>query len=206
MKKTLITLIAVFGFYNLSLAQTKGNIEFGVQAGFTNSSVQVNANNSSYNFFGGFNTGLTGDYYFSDRWSFKAALNYDQKGWGNGFIITPNGVETDHVSYRLNYLTVPLMANWHFGHTRNWYLNFGPYVGFLLSASNSAYNTDIKSSFNSVDGGLAFGIGIKIPVSPKTKIFFEYGGQSGVSNIFSNTTDGSRVQNVMESINVGFNF
>lgn len=53
-----------------------------------------------------FNAGVSGEYYFSDRWGLKAKLIYDSKGWSNGFI---NTVTTD---YKLNYITLPIMANW----------------------------------------------------------------------------------------------
>lgn len=53
--------------------------------------------------------------------------------------------------------------------------------------------------------GLAFGIGVKIPVSDKLKVSLEYEEQSGLSEIFEdqsiNRTQGSR-----GSFNVGLNF
>ncbi len=54
---------------------------------------------------------------------------YDQKGWDDGTITDVNG--TFITDYNLNYLTVPVMANWHFGRTKNWYLNFGAYTAIL---------------------------------------------------------------------------
>jgi opacity protein-like surface antigen len=110
------------------------------------------------------------------------------------------------------------MANWHFGRMRNWYLNFGPYVGFLLSAhavaNSAAFTTsstsstnsiDVKDSFNSTDFGLALGIGVKFPVSNNVKLFIEDDGQAGVSHLFKDGSDGN-VQSVRSSINIGFIF
>lgn len=96
------------------------------------------------------------------------------------------------------------MANWHFGRTRNWYLDFGPYVGFLLNAKEDEYNTDLKSAFNSTDGGLALGIGVKIPISRTAKFFIEYDGQSGITNVFSDSDVTTRT--LRGSINLGINF
>ena len=97
------------------------------------------------------------------------------------------------------------MANWHFGNKKNWYLNFGPYVGFLLDAKETQFDTDLKDYFNSTDFGLALGIGVKIPVSDKLKLFFEYEGQGGVSDIFK-VNEFSRVTNSRSSLNIGLNF
>lgn len=96
------------------------------------------------------------------------------------------------------------MANWHFGKKRNWYLDFGPYVGFLMSAEDTKFGLDLKDSFNSTDFGLNFGIGVKIPVSNKMKLTFEYEGQSGLSNIFKDSD--TNVLNSRSSLNIGLNF
>lgn len=185
--------------------QDKGNVEFGLGAGIGGTTVSDdNGNNSSSRT--AFNAGISGDYYFSDRWSLKAKLLYDQKGWNNGYFSDANS-ESTYGNYHLDYLTLPVMANWHFGRTRNWYLNFGPYIGFLLSAKFSENNFDLKPYFNKVDGGLAFGIGIKFPIADQTKFFIEFDGQGGIANI-AKETDGSvsSIHNSRGSFNIGINF
>lgn len=97
------------------------------------------------------------------------------------------------------------MANWHFGNKRNWFLEFGPYVGFLLNAEESRFGTDVTDAFNTTDFGLALGIGVKIPLNDKLQLFFEYEGQGGLNDIFKQN-DYSRVTNSRSSINVGLNF
>ena len=192
----------MLGCSTFTVAQKKGDIELGFNIGYNSSTVASSMVNSDTG--SGINVGFAADYYFSDRWSIKTKLIYDQKGWDNGFIEdldTGNLYTTD---YNINYLTVPVMANWHFAKKRNWYLNFGPYVGFLLSAEETKFGFDVKSGFNSTDFGLAVGIGVKIPVSDKLKISFEYEGQSGVSNIFKQSD--ANVTNSRSSINVGVNF
>lgn len=207
MKKIFTTLFIVLGFYSLSFAQRfsqqAGTTEFGIDVGYNSSYVIQSQTGYGSDFVSGLNVGLSADHYFSDDWSLKVKAIYDQKGWGNGYINT--GVNYyDNVNYKLDYITVPVMANWHFGRTRNWYLNFGPYIGFLTSANVTNYNIDVKDDFNSVDGGLALGIGIKIPISPSAKFFIEYDGQSGVTNVFKQSDDTYR--NLRESFNIGINF
>ncbi|MGZ3754945.1 MAG: porin family protein [Mucilaginibacter sp.] len=208
MKKFLFTLFALMGTYSLTFAQnfwdaSPSKFEFGANVGYNGSYVTENLNGTAT--IGGFNLGLSADYSFSEKWSIKAKVIYDQKGWGNGIMSFQDGTTFYGVNYKLNYITVPLLASWHFGRTSNWYLNFGPYVGVLMSAKASAGISDVKSAFSHTDGGLAAGIGVKFPVNDNFQIFFETDGQSGVVNIFKNT-DGNLYQNVRSSINVGVNF
>lgn len=206
MKKILITLVFLSGIFSAAFAQTKNTAEFGVNAGINGSTVVYSGSNESSDYTGGVNLGVSGEYYFSDRWSIKARLSYDQKGWGNGVLTTDNGSRIYGVNFHLNYLTIPVMASWHFGRTRNWYLHFGPYAGILLNSresSNSGLN--IQDAFNTSDFGVDVGIGVKIPVSDKMKFFIEYDGQSGLSNLFK-YSDGDNVQNMRSGLNIGLSF
>ena len=206
MKKIFTTLLILFGFYSIAFAQQKGSVDFGVNVGYNGSYVTETNSNVSSDYVSGFNAGAYVDSYFSNSWSLKVKVNYDQKGWGNGFLDDGNGNSVTGVNFKLNYITIPVLANWHFGRTRNWYLNFGPYVGILTGAKESTDDIDVKQVFNTTDFGLDLGIGVKIPLSNKAKLFFEYDGQGGVTNIFKDSDDGSSVQNVRTSINVGLNF
>ena len=102
-------------------------------------------------------------------------------------------------------LPYPLWLIGILGVKKNWYLNFGPYVGFLVNAKESRFDFDVKNAFETTDVGLAYGIGVKIPVSEYLKIFIEFDGQGGFTNIFKdpyfdNTT------NSRGALNVGLNF
>ena len=202
MKKLFITLLSIGSFFT-AFSQEKGSFEFGIAGGYNGATAQSGSNtNSSY--LNAFNAGVSGDYFFSDRWSVKAKLTYDQKGWADGYI-TVDGSQPVATDYKLNYLTIPVMANWHFGKTRNWYLNFGPYAGILLSAKETALNMDLKDFIQSSDFGLALGIGVKIPVANRIKILFELDGQSGFTDLFKDN-QGTSVRNIRSSINTGLVF
>jgi len=203
MKKIALVVLLAAGFIAPVTAQKKGDIEFGLNIGYNNSTVADSRTTSDPGT--GFNLGGSMDYYFSNSWSIKAKLIYDQKGWDNDVIQDINSGYYYPTNYNVNYLTVPVMANWHFGNKRNWYLDFGPYVGFLLNAKDTQYGTDVTSSFNSTDFGLALGIGVKVPVSNKIKLFFELDGQGGVTDIFK-YNQYSEVTNSRTSLNIGINF
>ncbi len=204
MKKILTTLLISSCIYSIASAQTKNTAEFGANIGFNANTVSFGGTGQSSDYIVGFNAGISLEYYLSDEWGIKVKMTYDQKGWGNGFLILEDDSRIDGVNFHLNYLTIPVMANWHFGRTRNWYVNLGPYVGVLLNSTDSSNSgQNIKDAFNTTDFGLALGVGVKFPVSNNIKMFIEADGQSGVTNIFKYSPDGA-FQNARSSINIGF--
>lgn len=199
---TLLLLLSV-GFFTAK-AQQKNTFEYGFNAGLNLSTVQAGSTtNSSYR--NGFNIAAFGDYYLSDRWSIKARLAYDQKGWDRGYLTDLTTGRSAITDYHLDYLTIPVLANWHFGKKRNWYLNFGPYAGFLLSAKETKFNNDLKDFLHTTDIGFDLGIGVKIPVSSRVKILFEFDGQAGFTDVFKQNDD-SRVTTSRSSFNTGLVF
>ncbi|MFP9098416.1 porin family protein [Flavobacterium sp. RHBU_24] len=206
----LLLLISSFGAY----AQAKGNIEFGIGTGYSTSNLDATANsNLNYDYRSSYNVSAFADFYINDRWSFRGRVFYDRKGYNNeqltdadGFIFSTN--------VELNYITIPVTANWHFGRKRNWYLNFGPYVGFLAGVNETRFGVDLTDEFNNVDAGLAFGVGVKIPLNNKLRLFIEYDYQGGFADVFKNDIDyygyyGSENNNYTTSrgaFNVGLNF
>jgi len=175
-------------------AQDKGDIELGINGGVNIAGIIDNIFSSDTRT--SFNIGATGDFYFSDRWSLKTKIIYDQKGYKTGYLIYNGKTIIEQSTYNLNYITVPVMANWHFGKKRNWYLHFGPYIGVLTDTKS----TSVKSDFNSLDAGIALGIGVKIPLSEKCKLFLEYDEQGSLTNIYKGEHNSST-----RNLRIGFN-
>ncbi|MDI1255889.1 MAG: porin family protein [Flavobacterium sp.] len=199
MKKLFIAVGVFFGLTTVN-AQSKGAVEFGVNVGYNFST--IGTDDGDFDTGEGFNVGFAADYFFNSSWSLKGKLIYDQKGYDNDYIT--DGTNDYPTDININYLTVPVMANWHFGKKKNWYLNFGPYVGFLLSAKDTALDTDLKYAFKSTDFGISYGVGVKIPVSNQAKISIELEEADGLSNVLKGTSYDTR--NKRGSINVGVNF
>lgn len=200
-----LTAIAITALWVFTTnAQDNGDFEFGVNAGLNLTNVSTIDGQSNANSRIAFNAGASGEYYFSDRWGIKAKLIYDSKGWADGYI---EGEDFDTVTtnFKLDYLTVPIMANWHFGSNRNWYLHFGPYIGLLINATDSELGLDLKDGFKSTDLGLALGIGYKFEVNDNTKLFIEFDGQSGLTDIFEDNP-WDAIRNTRSSLNFGLLF
>lgn len=116
---------------------------------------------------------------------------------------------------KLNYLLVPVLARFNFGNSPklSWYVNIGPFVGFLLSAKNVTSGTstiyldaghtqplpvgdqsfdnteDVKDELHKANFGAAANIGLAYKFGTSA-IFIEGGGNYGFINIQKNSENG----------------
>lgn len=198
-KKIVISFALIIGLNLSTNAQDKGDVELGGQIGLNVSNVTNGQDNATSKV--SFNVGAFADFYINDRWSIKPKVIYDRKGWADGYI----GSISNKTNYKVNYITVPVTANYHFGGTRRWYFNFGGYVGVLASAEDSEYGVDVKEFFKSTDFGLALGIGHKFPIADNVNLFIEYEAQTGLIDI-AEENSGDAIRNGRSALNAGLVF
>jgi len=129
-------------------------------------------------------------------------LIFDTKGWTDGFLISATEDSITTTDIMLYYITIPFLANWHFGSSRNWYLNFGLYTGFLLDAKDSMLALNFTDGINKTDFGFSFGIGYKFKVNENIELFVDYDAQIGMRNIVKNP-NGTNLRNARQSFNLG---
>ena len=191
MKKIIALGILLTSTLAFSQIRVKKDIELAPQIGTATSNYYGDAklNNDPIS---SVNLGVNADYFFNSRWSLRSGLFFQTMGskYSDGYF---NYKET------LKYVTIPLNANWHFGSTRKWYLNFGPSFGFLTSAENNG--EDIKDKAESFQLGLNVGIGYKIEVSKDFSILIDYQGMSGLTEIAKDSE--IPIKNQYSSFNVG---
>ncbi|WP_027137516.1 porin family protein [Gaetbulibacter saemankumensis] len=199
MKKLLFfTAIAALTFTGVRAQSDKGDFTIAPQIGL-NLSNYTSSEDLSNKVRTAFNAGVIVEYYFNDRWSLRSGLLYDSKGTK----ITQDG--DDYVE-KLNYISLPVNANWHFGRNRNWFLNFGPNLNFLASAKADYlgeefdFKDDLDSTF---DIGLNIGIGYKFVISDNTELYIQYQGYGGFISIID--TDFTLL-NSTSAINLGLVF
>ena len=196
MKNVLLTLVSLltFGLTNAQVKE-KGVIEITPKIG--TSSFSEYSKDDSTDFNSGVEFGATVDYYFNDRWSLRSGLVFDKMG----------GEYTDGGSYyedKLNYMSIPVNANWHFGSTRKWNLNFGLSPSFLTKATaveDGISYDDEGNYFKSFQLGFSFGIGYKIEITKKFGILIDTQWFNGLTKI--NKTTYQRIQNSGYSFNLG---
>ena len=196
MKKTLLAMITMASF-SLANAQIKekGTIEITPKIGYSYFQEMTDYGNGSgtTDSNSGIAFGATADYYFNNRWSLRSGLIFNKMG--GEYIDNYQPMED-----KLNYLSVPINANWHFGSTRKWNLNFGVSPSFLLSAKIN--DEKIPSSMiKSFQLGLSLGIGYKIEINEKFGILIDYQIFSGLTNI--SNISGFDSRNAGDSINLG---
>lgn len=192
--KTILLSLATLLTFGLANAQVKekGTIEITPKIG-TSSFSEYNEDEDSTKSNSGVEFGATVDYYFNDRWSLRSGLIFDKMGG-------KYELEGDRYEDKLNYLSVPINANWHFGSTRKWNLNFGLSPSFYLNGTINGYKIP-DNSLESFQLGLTFGIGYKIEITERFGILIDAQFFEGLTNI--NNASSERFTNSGNSFNLG---
>ena len=196
MKKIIVPIIilATFGFANAQTKQ-KGTFEITPKIGVS-SFFETNGNkNTDSN--SGVEFGATIDYYFNNRWSLRSGLISNKMG--SKYIYNNYKYED-----KLNYLSIPINANWHFGSTRKWNLNFGLSPSFPTNSTVIANNVSQqlpKNAIVSFQLGFTYGIGYKIEVTKKFGILIDSQFFDGLTNI--DNSNNFKITNHGYSFNLG---
>ncbi len=198
MKKIILStlLITMFSLCTVNSQSDKGDFTLAPQIGINLATYYAGSSDVTFNNRNSFSAGIVSEYYFNNRWSLRSGLLYDPMGAKDGF---------DNVD-KLNYLTVPLNANWHFGSNRNWYLNFGLGLSFLLSAEgelSDGTTFDIKDNVPGTDFGLMIGIGYKFDISDNFQLYIDYQGYGGFTNLDEGNNLPFDVRNSRSAFNIG---
>lgn len=195
MKKILLLLITLISFtFTNAQSREKGVWEITPKIGY--SSFSENNEGESTDSSTGVAFGATTDYYFNNRWSLRSGLIFNKMGGEYEY----GGKWED----KLNYLSIPINANWHFGSTRKWNLNFGLSPSFFLNGEVDTAGKTIgipKSDIESFQLGFTFGIGYKIEITKKFGILLDYQGFAGLTNI--NKSSSAKITNNGDGFNIG---
>ncbi|MGD1049070.1 MAG: porin family protein [Candidatus Krumholzibacteriaceae bacterium] len=154
--------------------------------------------------------GIFGDYMMSPFFSVRGEINYSSEGGKrNGMQPIPTNPAlppgTYYASFNneaiIDYLEIPVLAKLDWGQTIRFFVDAGPYLGFLVRAktvtegTSSLYQsktgpalpypkqtfdaeTNIRQDINSTNFGAAGGLGVEMPYGPGNLVFdahFAYG-------------------------------
>ncbi len=132
--------------------------------------------------------GLVGEFILSNQLSIAPEINYA----GEGDVYEYGELE---LTVSTSYIQVPVMVKYYINNNFNF--NFGPQVGFLLSAdgeteltidgTSSTISEDIKDNFNSTEFGLNIGAGYKF----ENGMFLDFRYYAGLSDLLKDSTDGN---------------
>jgi opacity protein-like surface antigen len=203
MKKVLfIAVVVLLGLGNVNAQEVK----FGTKVGLNLSNFTGDLDDSDSKI--GFNIGAFAEISLSDKFIFQPELLFSSQG--AKFEESDNNFSFEE-TLKFNYLNMPLMIK--FAASDKFALEFGPQLGFLLSAKSKFEQTfdgetfseevDIKDSVKSIDFGLNFGA--SFDVSENIMIGARY--NLGLSDITDGEDDEDfNVQNSVFSFSVGYRF
>ncbi|NBC58553.1 MAG: outer membrane beta-barrel protein [Bacteroidetes bacterium] len=200
MKKLITFIVFIFSVFVIN-SQTNKNYEIGVLGGINFSKLKNEnfSTSTDANQLVGYNFGIQGEYYLSSSLGIKVRLLAIQKGDKRSDF---DGVifSLSSFNYNLEYFTIPIMLSWHYS-DKGWYLDFGPYVGFLLSAKEEMNRIDAKDFFNDNEFGFSVGFGRGIALNEKIKLIAEIRSQVGITDI--SKSDSTNLSNLSLGFNIG---
>ncbi|WET01947.1 porin family protein [Flavobacterium sp. YJ01] len=225
MKKITFLLFTISLITFKTTAQESKN-KFGIQGGLNYSSFR--GYDSFTNDKAGFAYvfGLSFQHQIQENLSIKADLNYERKIQNTKGTVEileptfPTGPMEENYHFKttayLNYVVLPIMIKYNFSGDKSFYINGGPYLGYLLksgikSKSNipGVINADDEDTNRkkSLDFGLSAGIGKEFKLDTNHQIYVEIRENLGLQNISKTEVinDGTIKTNSLNLL-VGFTF
>ena len=123
--------------------------------------------------------GINADFYMSNRWSVKMGIEHQTTGT-RGFTarkaanpITPNISEQHYEKEKLNFVSFPVHLNFHLGKARNWNINLGPTLSFLISGTVDGEKISLDG-YRNEQIGMGLGFGYRFRISENFSIAADY--------------------------------
>lgn len=224
MKKSLLMLFVVLLSASYAFAQDRH--KFGINAGLTYSNFRgMNIPTFQFEYGFGFLVGVSYEQYLNDKLSIKANLSYDKKANKatseieyRGSVFEEPAVVTQELSFQYDYVTLPILMKYDFTNESSFFVNGGPFVGYLLSSrivDNTSTNNlypDTQSSTttnynNRLDYGLTLGFGKAFRINDENSIVVEIRNNIGFAKTNKDDTyQGDSVQTNSFNLLVGWAF
>lgn len=164
----------------------QNKLRVGVNAGSTYAKYRGNEviKESTAGF--GYLFGVSLEYVLKENLALKGNLNLERKSYGTNWGTVYDGAGDVHQSdFRINedYLVLPVMLSYEFWKTNNFFINGGPYLGYLLSSKTKS--DDYPATTNdrkNLDVGLAVGAGTALSLNGSNKLIIELRENLGLVN------------------------
>lgn len=125
---------------------------------------------------------------YKNALSLRTGIAYERKGsvahkQGFDYLGNPTGEVKTRVNY--NYLTIPILARATFGKNGQFFVNAGPYLGYLLRQSFVTKGNTSNNTLNNkeLDFGFTTGLGFSVPYKTKYAFSFEVRNNLGLFNV-----------------------
>ena len=179
---------------------------FGIKLGLNNSSIRFDPT-VEQNFYSGFVGGVSFKHIEQKSLGIQIELNFVQGGWSE------NLDDGNNYRRRLNYMQLPVMTHVNFGDQTKFFVNLGPYVGYLMNEEESVNNfNEADSSIYygaEVQNRFDFGITAGLSASRSTQVGqfqLEGRGTFGLTNLYDidRKNDLASSQNLMVEISLTY--
>ena len=242
--KTFVTLLMLISVFYITSRTAQAQVRLGIQVGLSIPDLTGGNNEISQGYTSRLapNFGITAEFGVTNNFSIEPQVNFDgQGGQRNGMQpITnfPTGTQVPpginvYANFKnvsiLNYLEIPVLAKYTWGLGGfGLEVNAGPFVGFLLNASEKSSGTSsiyldknggtpvygpvsldattgVTSSIQRVNAGVAGGVGVVLPVSSRGDLSLEVRGLYGLTNVQKYAEDGtSHTGNLIVSLGYSY--
>lgn len=148
----------------------------------------------------GFTGGLYINYNINKSLSIKSGIIYERKGYKDSFNATlANGSSAGVFEYvnNLDYLIMPLLIRANYGNNIRFFVNGGPYLGYLANQQSIASYLPSSGKIGGIltekkiDLGISTGIGCAVPINDLLSISFEGRNNLALISLF----DGGKINN-----------
>jgi hypothetical protein len=138
-----------------------------------------------------FAIGVFFQYNINTNFALRSNISFERKGFAigphSGYDSVGNPASVKSYS-RFDYLCLPILARVSLGKKYRFFINAGPYIGYLVGQADVTKVNDDKfiekhiANFNKADLGLSGGAGVEIPLK-RYVLSFEIRDNFGLSNI-----------------------
>jgi hypothetical protein len=183
------TVLFIIGILLASMVYSQNETKIGVNFGGTYSKFRGNSLIENADPKMDFLIGASFEYYIKENLSLKTGLNYERKGFTNksfGFEEFEFSSNKIKVTTNFNYLILPILIKYELGNLKQFFVEGGVFLGYLLNTKTKAsgYPTDDSTSLNKkLDVGLSFGIGKKFNLNDESNLNIEIRENLGLINI-----------------------
>ena len=193
--------------FSNSISKPKYSFGFYCGGGISKNIITSNIGKPNYFAVPAISVGLNAEVKTSENWGFKIDPNYLKLGYSYNITFTDlNGkvLSQDKLNVSLNYFQIPLLVKYSFGKKVKYFINAGPYFGYLYKYSYTTENDfqtfmNSNSKLNSTDYGLTSGIGLTFNSEKKLGFNVELRNNLGFMNL-------SDAYNVYDTKNKNFSF
>jgi hypothetical protein len=191
--KSIFTIIIVT--INLAANAQFNRLDLGIQGGVGLATLRGNSTiYGAHNPRMGYAGGLFAQYNFTPHLALRSGCYYERKGSAIELtIIDITGTEIGILRGKENfdYLTVPLLFRFSFGKKLQYFVNAGPYIGFLLKQTEYTepfqsipeMTNDLTDNFKKNDFGASLGVGFNYMLNDNFVFSVELRNCMGLNDI-----------------------